>query len=287
MTGIAQVGALRRLPIRIGRDQFGTPLIWDPVTGGHTLMAGATRSGKSVGAMNTLGGLAGHPAVRVCGFDPSRVLLHPFMQRFADPWIVLGTGDPQRIAAVMDEWLGEMDRRLDALVARGVDKLDEFTAREPLHFIVLEEWPGLVRALDSYDKASGAKVADRLLSRVQLGFLRLASEGHKVGVRLLLICQRADAAIIDGYAREQLTQRISFRQNGVEGLRMMFPNLEPAELARAQHLEPGCGYLSTPATRGHQLFKCDSVVSYQRYVDRVKSFTPQVLQRIAADQGCL
>lgn len=176
----------------------------------HCIAQGSTGSGKSSFTYVQLAPLAARRDVRVAGLDPSGLLWRPWP---TDPWRVSGlAGDLTEHRRVLRELCAEMDRRLTVL-PEGSDNLatDE---RTPLLAVVLEEFAGLVRAAELVDRKAGQEV------RQLVG--RLFSEGRKVGIRLLLIVQRADATIVDGSIRAQATLRVSFASEA-DGIRMLHP----------------------------------------------------------------
>ncbi|MCD2191682.1 FtsK/SpoIIIE domain-containing protein [Actinomycetospora soli] len=176
----------------------------------HTIAQGSTGSGKSSWVYSQLAPLAGRRDVRVAGIDPSGVLLRPWPD---DPWRVSGLGGVlEEHRRALGELCDEMDRRLTVL-PRDTDNLatDEAT---PLLVVVLEEYAALVRAAELVDRKVGQEVRQRVG--------RLFSEGRKVGVRLLLVVQRADTAIVDGAIRAQATLRVSFASEA-DGIRMLHP----------------------------------------------------------------
>ena len=261
--------ALTSLPVTLGRDSAGADVQWDILHGAHLLVTGETRSGKSVFSYNVLAQLAERPQVRVVGVDPTTVLLRPFRERFDDPWIALGAV-PKQYIAVMNGVHTDVRQRLDDLYAQGLDKLSVFDTSTPLLVVVLEELPGIMRQLESYDACNGLKPAERLAPRFRERFETLAAESAKAGVRLVCLAQRPDAGILGGYAREQLTARVSFRVSNPEGLRMMFGDGASEMYGAASTLDAGYGLFREPGPRGVVRFRADFVGSYRQYAQHVE-----------------
>ena len=261
---------LTSLPVRMGRTIHGEPLVVDFVSGGHWLIAGETRSGKSVATYVLTAALAEHFAtVRVVGIDPTSVVLGPFQDRFPDKAIVTGTGDIPACVRVVDYFLSVMEDRLTLLRQHDSDAIRCFSPGLPLIAVVLEELPALMRAARTVD--AGFKPADRLAPRLERGIERLLSEGAKVGFRVVALMQRPDAEVLgSGYARAQLTTRVGFRMSDPADLSMLFKTLTPDELSAGTRAEPGVGYVRTPGTVGAQRFRTDYVPSYRAWSRMVR-----------------
>ena len=228
--------------VRLGRTATGKDVYLDPYAPAHTVLTGATRSGKSVQLYGILAQLIGHP-VQLCGVDPTGVLFNPVGSHLGgDDLRVLTTRDTSRVLTVMSDLLDEMDKRIVSLLSQRLDKFTAFSSSFPLLLVVFEEYPGLLATLKAIDQASGAKVADRVETKVRAAVQRLALEGAKVGVRLMLVSQRADAEFLTGVLRSQLTQRCSFKQDA-DGLHMMHQGIAKEDVERAQNFIPGQAFI--------------------------------------------
>lgn len=247
--------------IRLGRTPSGTDLMFDPFAAQHTLFTGRTRSGKSVSLYGLLAQMKRFSSVQLCGVDPTGVLFNAVGEGLGGSSLrVLTLSEPDRVGEVMGELLSIMDDRIQALLRAGVDKFDDFSPEFPLLFVLFEEYPGLLSALEALDKSSGAKVADRLEPRLRAAVQRLALEGAKVGIRLVLVSQRADASLLTGVLRSQLTQRISFAQDS-EGLKMLHEDITPDQIEAAMRFLPGQAYAELSTHPGLAIFRAD-LISY-------------------------
>ena len=94
---------------------------------------------------------------------------------------------------------------------------------------------------------------------------RLAAEGRKVAIRLLLLLQRADTTVLDGAVRAQALTRLSFACD-TDGLAMLHPrrqvDADTHALAR-----PGIAVLTHP-TLGTLRLRAGAL-DYATYADRV------------------
>lgn len=273
---------LRNLPVRLGRDLNGAPVVIDVAEGSHMLICGETRSGKSALTYLLVGELAAHfETVRIVGIDPTSVLLGPLYDRFPDPWVILGTTDHQRILDTLEGLVGDMDRRLLLLRQSGLDKFEVFSRDLPLVVIVLEELPAIVRSLESFDKVSGAKPAERLAGRAKLAIERLLSESAKVGFRTVALAQRPDADVIGGYSRAQMPTRVALRMGAAEDFRMALSDVTPELIKEGMNSPAGVGLIRTPGTDPLRRFRVDHVPDYQSFVQRIADTTPGWLTQSA------
>lgn len=219
----------------IGYGEDGDPLAIPWPRRGHALVQGQTGSGKSVWTYGQLADAATDPAVLVTGLDPSALLWRPFTGTRHAEWQVGGVGGDlaahvallERLVATMDDRIGAMPPDRDAVVT-GPDL--------PVLLVVLEEYAGLLRVADVTDKKIGA--------RVRALVARLLSEGRKAGVRVLIVVQRADAAVVDGLVRAQCALRVSFSVDSGEAVRMLHPAAD--DVAGVLAAPPGVALVTRP-----------------------------------------
>lgn len=197
----------------VGQTEHGAAVSLDWHRAPHVIVQGATRSGKSVWCYSVLGQLAGQSDVLIAGSDPSGILLgRPYAGTVHAGWQVTGTANIAEHVDLLRRLVAEMDTRIGNLPAAAD------TSDEPLVLVVLEEFGGLVRLANLEPAPKGEpKLADQLRAL----FGRLVSEGHKAGMRLLVVSQRADASVLGGYERGQLGMRVSFRTADPEALAML------------------------------------------------------------------
>jgi S-DNA-T family DNA segregation ATPase FtsK/SpoIIIE len=202
---------------------------------GHIAVQGQSQSGKSTWCYSLLAQAAACPDLEIVGSDVSGLLLRPW-DGAAD--VALGTADLGAHLDVLERQVQEMDRRLAGLPRR-VDRVPLGQAC-PLRLVVLEEFPGLIRAAGLAAAGSKTKMVDQIKSHVA----RLVSEGHKAGFRVLLVAQRMDTTWLGGYERAQLHLRISFAAD-VDALKMLHPDVDQALAAHALSA-PGIALVSGP-----------------------------------------
>ncbi|SDG48639.1 hypothetical protein [Pseudonocardia oroxyli] len=245
-----------RGPILVGRDEHGEHLgVVDPAELTHICVQGQTRSGKSVFLYSLLSALDrqrrhGYP-LRIDGVDPSGLLLRPFIGS------VLGLGDPDAV----EDYLTSAVRELDSRISRIPLTSDVLPVSDddPLRFIVIEELPGLWRHLDAVDPKQ-AKRCRALLAR-------LLSESHKAGMRVVILCQRAEATTIGASERAQCAMRVSFRSDTREGVKLLHADVDGDTADRHTREAAGIALLSVP---GRALTRVRTpFLPYADYVRRV------------------
>ncbi len=243
----------------LGRGEDGRTLSHALADAAHLAVQGQNGAGKSAFTYGLLSQVCAAPDVLIVGSDITGLVLGWAWDATAHrDWQVTGTRDLEAHAAMLDALASEMDRRLDAMPPRH-DKIRP-TAQTPLMLVVLEEFPGLLRAAQAKDK----KLAERITSTV----LRLVSEGRKAAFRVLMLAQRFEAnAVGGGYARDQFALRLSFR---VPGESLVMLHGEDARRLGAEHANaaPGIAYLSAP---GHDLVRLRApyLGSYGEFCDRI------------------
>ena len=262
--------------VLIAQAETGQGIWMDWRAAPNAVIQGATRSGKSVWCYSLLAQLARRTDVLITGCDPSGILLgRPYVDTVHHGWQATGSGNVAEHVELLRRLVGEMDRRITELPDR-VDKLTSFDESTPLMVVVLEEFAGLLRLASTLPTPRGEpKLGDQLRAL----FGRLVSEGHKVGLRLLVISQRADATIIGGFERGQLGMRVSFRVTDPEALVMLHP--QGWDHFR-QHTQdpPGVALFEAPGTpltrvRGPRMASTADA-DYSAYWDQIRSVTARL-----------
>lgn len=246
----------------LGCDETGAPIRVDPADLPHTIAQGVTRSGKSVWTYGLLAQLAHRDDVLVAGCDPTGLLWRPFRGSRHAEWLASGLADPDAHEKALRRVVDEMDDRIRQLpddrdqIAVGPDR--------PLIVVVLEEYPGLLRVLDSA-KARGDDPGARVRALVS----RLLAEGAKAGVRVVLLAQRAEASIVGAFERAMCSLRISFRTDNRASVELLHPGTDPAAADAHTTALPGVALMTRP---GHTLtrFRAPYLGGYPEYVAAVR-----------------
>ena len=252
----------------MGRSEDGTALGHAIAEAAHIAVQGANGSGKSAFSYALLSQLAAAPDVLITGSDITGLLLGRAWDGTAHrAHQVTGTGDLEAHARLLEDLVAEMDRQLTTIPPR-CDKVTP-TATTPTRVVVLEEFPGLLRAADAQPKpkrGEGVPLGDRIRSAV----LRLLSEGRKAAFRVLMLAQRFEAtAVGGGYARDQFGLRLSFRVPA-ESLAMLHG--DDARPLGQEHANaaPGIAYLSGLG-RDCERIRVPYLGEYGEYCDRLRA----------------
>ncbi|HEU5049482.1 MAG TPA: DNA translocase FtsK [Gemmatimonadales bacterium] len=245
------------LPIALGRDLEGKPVVADLTKMPHLLIAGATGSGKSVAINTIITSLIYRytpKELRLLMVDPKMVELSvynalPHLRHK----VVTNTGDA---AAVLKWAVFEMNRRYELLNVNGARNLADFnrkvgegkplrnppharptltsisneapdTPPEPEQSEVYGEGPlpYIVMIID--------ELADLMMTaqgEVETPLAMLAQKSRAIGIHLILATQRPSVNVITGLIKANFPSRIAFRvaskvdsrtildQNGAEAL---------------------------------------------------------------------
>ncbi len=247
-----------RLPMFLGKDASGSPLIADMNTMPHMLIAGTTGSGKSV-CINTI----------IMSFlytkrpdELKLILVDPKMvemSQFRDiPHLMCPVVTEMTKAAAILEWaVTKMSERYELFA--------EVRVRDIASYNNLE-WDEIKESLGPMNEAEEAKVpkklpyivfiidelADLMMTNkeVETSIVRIAQKARAVGIHLILATQRPQANVVTGLIKSNMPCRVSFKvasgmdsrivldQKGAELLLgqgdMMFLGPRSSEIIRAQ-----------------------------------------------------
>ena len=197
-----QVGG--RLPIALGEDVRGKPVVTDLARMPHLLIAGATGTGKSV-CINSIIGclLLTHTpeTLRLLMIDPKMVELTVYngTPHLLSPVVT----DVDRAAGVLFWCIKEMERRYQLLNKAGVRDLERFNAY--LRKLGEEILPYVVVIID--------EMADLMMAapeEVEKHVIRLAQMARAVGIHMIIATQRPSVDVITGLIKANFPARIAF-----------------------------------------------------------------------------
>jgi S-DNA-T family DNA segregation ATPase FtsK/SpoIIIE len=210
LRGVVESDAFRKLaargglPLGLGRDTSGNPVVADLAAMPHLLIAGATGAGKSValnGIVCTL--LLTHTpdTMRMLLVDPKRVEMAAFrgLPHLAAPVVV----DVERVVGVLQWAVREMDRRYRLFAEHGARNLQAFNAKAAR--LGLEPLPFLVLIVD--------ELADLMMlapEEVERLITRLAQLARATGIHLIIATQRPSVDVVTGLIKANFPSRIAF-----------------------------------------------------------------------------
>lgn len=211
----------KRIPIYLGKDVSGKPLVVDMTKMPHLLIAGRTGTGKSV-CLNTLilsMLMTRSPdQVKMLMIDPKMVELSPYSRipHLMHPVIT----DMKKAEAVLGWAVDKMEERYDLLARVGVRHLDSYnklgkeTVLQRLEIDPDSEDAEQIPEHMPYIVIIADEMADMMMTSgkdVEGHIIRLAQKSRAVGIHLVLATQKPTVDVITGLIKSNLPARISFQ----------------------------------------------------------------------------
>ncbi len=197
------------MPLAIGKDVSGHPVVADLRECPHLLVAGATGSGKTVCLNMLLTGILYQSSpddVKFLMIDPKMVELVLFndIPHLVAPVVT----DAKRAGAALNWAVQEMERRYQLLAKAGVRNLESYNQK--LHNGPIKEGlprvPYLVVVID--------ELADLMMvaaQGVEEAITRLSQLSRAVGIHVILATQRPSVDVITGVIKANFPSRIAFQ----------------------------------------------------------------------------
>ena len=208
------------IPLFLGKDANGEPLVADLASMPHCLIAGTTGSGKSVCINSIIMSImyTQRPDhVRLILFDPKVVEMAPFREipHLMCP-VITETG---KAASVLEWACQKMDERYDLLAEAGVRNIAGYNK------LTREELFERFNATNEEEQAKVPKhmpyviiiideLADLMMTsgkEVEASIVRLAQKARAVGIHLILATQRPQATVVTGLIKANMPCKIAFR----------------------------------------------------------------------------
>jgi hypothetical protein len=220
------------LPLVVGISREGVKVM-DLVELPHVLVGGVPGGGKSVFLRQALVGLLAR-----FGPDRVRLALADFKGRlefaiFTGVPHLLGpvAGDMVSFAALMQQVLAVLDRRLAMFEAAGVEKIQRWNEARPD-----QRLPYVVVAVEEIADVSAAEAyseeARRVAKKDALGWLaRLCRVGRALGFHVIVCTQRPDAEVVPGQIKANLPATVAFRVRGEVNSRILLGDGSPQAAA--------------------------------------------------------
>jgi S-DNA-T family DNA segregation ATPase FtsK/SpoIIIE len=222
--------AKAELPIALGKDVSGKPLISDLTKMPHLLIAGATGSGKSVCINSIVASIlysASPKNVRMIMVDPKVVELKIFNS--LPHMLIPVVTEPKKVPAALKWLLGEMEQRYQVFAKVNVRNIVGFNTRkkaaaetltptdtqssltgvDPLaadDMEIPERLPYIVAIID--------ELADLMMiapAEIETSIARLAQLARAAGIHLIIATQRPSVNVITGVIKANLPSRIAFQ----------------------------------------------------------------------------
>ncbi|MFH1799730.1 MAG: DNA translocase FtsK [Candidatus Omnitrophota bacterium] len=208
------------LPLILGKDTSGRPMIADLVSMPHILIAGTTGSGKTVCINSIIAGFLYHctpSQLKLVMVDPKMVELAVYnkIPHMLSPVVT----DVRKAANTLNWVVMEMEKRYRLFAAIGVRNIVGFNTRE-----LSEEGMNQVESAGDSEHVIPASIpyivviidelADLMLvaqEKVETAITRLAQLSRAVGIHLILATQRPSVDVITGVIKANFPARVAFK----------------------------------------------------------------------------
>ncbi|MHB8120567.1 MAG: DNA translocase FtsK [Desulfuromonadaceae bacterium] len=240
-----------KLPLALGKDIAGLPVVTDLAKAPHLLVAGSTGSGKSVSINTMILSLLYTSTPR----DVRMIMVDPKMLEFSMyegiPHLLLPVVTEPKKASLALKWaVNEMERRYQLLSDKGVRNIDSYNKKlagelleqeelgtlsdaeiieeleeiveegeenedaiDPIPFVV-DDGDALEHVHLPYIVVIVDELADLMMvagREVEEHIARLAQKARASGIHLILATQRPSVDVITGLIKANLPSRISFQ----------------------------------------------------------------------------
>ncbi|MED2931774.1 FtsK/SpoIIIE domain-containing protein [Bacillus wiedmannii] len=190
-----------RLPVVVGRDQFGNAIVYDMVDSNtpHLLIAGETGSGKSSMVRVILSTLIQHMSpehLHLYLGDLKNSEFH-FLRRVKHVKYVC-MEEHEMTSMLSKLWKEVLHRRkvMEEYELGHIDEYNQITKDKPLPYIFI--------AIDEVAMLQDEKECVTIIEKI-------SAVGRSLGIFLMLSMQRPDAKILDGKLKLNLTVRMGFK----------------------------------------------------------------------------
>jgi S-DNA-T family DNA segregation ATPase FtsK/SpoIIIE len=209
-----------RIPVFLGKDVSGSPMVVDLSTLPHLLIAGRTGTGKSVCLNSIITSLlmTRRPdEVRMLMIDPKMVELSPYksLPHLMHPVVT----DMRKAEAILAWAVDKMEERYHLLARAGVRHVGVYNqlGEEELMERIRPENDDERRQIPThmpYIVIVADELADLMLvaaKEVEQHVIRLAQKSRAVGIHLVLATQKPTVDVITGLIKSNLPARICFQ----------------------------------------------------------------------------
>lgn len=205
------------LPIALGKDITGEPVIADLAKMPHLLVAGATGAGKSVSLNTMINSLlfkVSPEMVRFLIIDPKRIELSIYhdIPHLLHPVVV----QPKEATKALRWAVEEMERRYMLLSDRGVRNINSYNRKilkDQKKIVTTDETDGADKPL-YYIILVIDELADLMMASsrdVEESITRLAQMARAAGIHLIIATQRPSVDVLTGIIKANFPARISFQ----------------------------------------------------------------------------
>ena len=209
-----------KIPIYLGKDVAGNPMVVDLASMPHLLIAGRTGTGKSVCLNSIIVSMlmTRRPdEVRMLMIDPKMVELTPYksLPHLMHPVVT----DMKKAEAILAWAVDKMEQRYTLLARAGVRHLSQYNTlgREELLKRIQPETDEEANSIPTtmpYIVMIADEIADMMMTagkEIEQYIIRLAQKSRAVGIHLILATQKPTVDVITGLIKSNLPARIAFQ----------------------------------------------------------------------------
>jgi len=209
-----------KIPIYLGKDVAGNPMVVDMASMPHLLIAGRTGTGKSVCLNSIIVSMlmTRRPdEVRMLMIDPKMVELTPYksLPHLMHPVVT----DMKKAEAILAWAVEKMEQRYALLAKVGVRHLTQYNAlgRDELLKRIkpeTEEDAAAIPTTMPFIVMIADEIADMMMTagkEIEAHIIRLAQKSRAVGIHLILATQKPTVDVITGLIKSNLPARIAFQ----------------------------------------------------------------------------
>jgi len=283
-------GRVKRLkiPIFLGKDVSGAPMVVDLATMPHLLIAGRTGTGKSVclNSIITSVLMTRRPdEVRMLMIDPKMVELSPYksLPHLMHPVVT----DMKKAEAILAWAVDKMEERYALLARAGVRHLSSYNQLGDEELLERfqpenEEERKAIPTTMPFIVVVADEIADMMMTagkEVEQHIIRLAQKSRAVGIHLILATQKPTVDVITGLIKSNLPARICFQVSSRTDSRVVLDEMGADKLlgnGDMLFLQPGTSILA----RGQGTYLSDDEIN--KVIDAVSVSEPQFVQELVS-----
>lgn len=209
------------IPIVLGKEVTGKPMVADLTKMPHLLIAGSTGSGKTVCINTVIASLLYHASpedLRFIMVDPKIVEMKIYND--LPHMLIPVVTEPKRVPAALKWLIGEMERRYQIFAEHGARNIASFNIKA----CKLGAQSELSDEKNPFIKGSPKKLpyivciidelADLMMvapGDIETSIARLAQLARAAGIHLIIATQRPSVNVITGIIKANLPSRIAFK----------------------------------------------------------------------------
>ncbi|MES9831888.1 MAG: DNA translocase FtsK [Candidatus Thiodiazotropha sp. DIVDIV] len=202
---VADLADYLELPVLVGRDTLGKPLLIDLCRAPHLLLAGATNSGKSIALHALIISLIArnHPDnVRLMLIDPKQV---EFQAYESVPNLIDEVAtETSHVRSLLELAVSEMNERYSQFRELGIVR-DRIKYNQLCESMKKPQMPAIVIVIDEYGDLIGqdAEIAELVTALVR--------KGRAAGLHMVLATQRPTIDVVTGEIKANVPIRVALR----------------------------------------------------------------------------